>query len=90
MIPLTRVIYSIAKFCDVTGLSETAVVRAVDGGTLRTVRIGHRRLILAQQPRIPPQRAVGYQPASNREPAPLICYFPKASNIEQMQLSACG
>jgi hypothetical protein len=51
--PLTRVTCSIAEFCDLTGLSETAVARSMKDGPLLTVRIGHRRLIPAQQPRIP-------------------------------------
>lgn len=48
--PLTPVTYSISEFCDVTGLSRAAVLRSMDDGTLRTVKIGNRRLILAQQP----------------------------------------
>ena len=48
--PLTPVTYSISGFCDMTGLSRTAVLRSMDDGTLRTVKIGNRRLILDQQP----------------------------------------
>ena len=36
-----------------TGLSRVAVLRLMDDGTLHTVKIGNRRLILAQQPHMP-------------------------------------
>ena len=52
IIPLTRATYSIAEFCDKTGLSEARVMRLMDAGTLRAVKVGSRRLILAEQPRM--------------------------------------
>ena len=48
IVPLARATYSIAEFCDMTGLSKTKVVRLIDDGILRTVKLGHRRLILAK------------------------------------------
>ncbi|WP_291686804.1 hypothetical protein [Bradyrhizobium sp.] len=62
---MTRVTYLIEEFCDLTGLSETAVARSMKDGTLRTVRIGHRRLVLAHQPRMP-HSAVGKYPTQAR------------------------
>ncbi len=53
IIPLGRATYSIAEFCDMTGLSRVAVLRSMDDGALHTVKIGNRRLILAQQPHMP-------------------------------------
>jgi hypothetical protein len=50
IVPLTRVTCSIAEFCDITGMGKAAVLRPVDDGSLRIVKIGTRRLILA--PRI--------------------------------------
>ena len=47
-VPLTRATYTIREFCDKTGLSEAAVLRSIDDGSLRVVKIGIRRLILAQ------------------------------------------
>jgi hypothetical protein len=38
--PLRRVTYSISEFRDMTGLSAVAVLRSIDDGTLRTVKIG--------------------------------------------------
>lgn len=66
IIPLTRVTYSIAEFCDLTGLSQAAVLRSTDDGTLRTVRIGNRRPFLAQQPRTP---RIGPSDSSRRKGA---------------------
>jgi excisionase family DNA binding protein len=48
--PLTRVTYSIPEYCDITGLSRDAVLRLMDDGSLRTVTLGTRRLILVRQP----------------------------------------
>lgn len=53
IVPLSRATYTIREFCDKTGLSEAAVLRSMDDGSLRVVKIGIRRLILAQQPRTP-------------------------------------
>ncbi len=53
LIPLGRVTYSISEFCDMSGLSKVAVLRSIDDGTLCTVKIGKRRLILAQRPHLP-------------------------------------
>lgn len=51
--PLTRATYTIREFCDQTGLSEAAVLRSIDDGSLRVMKIGIRRLILARQLRTP-------------------------------------
>jgi hypothetical protein len=67
IIPLKRVTYSISEFCDMTGLSRVAVLRSMDDGTLRTVKIGKRRLILAQQPHTP---RTGTRPVALRSAAP--------------------
>jgi len=48
--PLSRVTYSIRKYCDITGLSLSSVLRAMDDGSLSTVKIGLRRLILMREP----------------------------------------
>jgi hypothetical protein len=48
--PLTRVTYSISQYCDITGLGLAAVMRMMDDGSLSTVKIGHRRLILMREP----------------------------------------
>jgi hypothetical protein len=47
-IPLARATYSIAEFCDMTGLSRAAVLLSMDDGSLRNVKVGNRRLILAR------------------------------------------
>ena len=47
-IPLPRATYSIAEFCDMTGLSRAAVLLSMDDGSLRNVKVGNRRLILAR------------------------------------------
>jgi hypothetical protein len=49
VVPLKRVTYSLVEFCERTGLGEKAVLRAIDAGSLRTVKVGHRQLILDQQ-----------------------------------------
>jgi excisionase family DNA binding protein len=51
IVPLRRVTYSIAEFCDMTGQSRPEVLRAIDDGSLRVVKLGTRRLILALEPR---------------------------------------
>jgi hypothetical protein len=48
--PLSAVIFTVAKYCDVTGLSEAEVARQMENGTLHTVRLGLRRLILSAKP----------------------------------------
>jgi CRP/FNR family transcriptional regulator len=53
IVPLSRATYTIKEFCDQTGLSEEDVLRSIDDGSLRVVKIGIRRLILARQPRTP-------------------------------------
>jgi hypothetical protein len=53
IVPLARAAYTIREFCDKTGLSEEEVLRSIDDGSLRVVKIGIRRLILARQPRTP-------------------------------------
>lgn len=57
--PLMRVTYSIPEYCDVTGLNRAAVLRLLDDGSLRTVTLGTRRLILVRQP-----------PSRDRNPGP--------------------
>jgi hypothetical protein len=52
-IPLARATYSIAEFCDMTGLSRSAVLLSMDDGSLRNVKVGNRRLILAQPAHMP-------------------------------------
>jgi hypothetical protein len=46
--PLSPVTFSVAKFCAITGLSRATVMRQIDDGILRTVKLGLRRLILAK------------------------------------------
>jgi CRP/FNR family transcriptional regulator, anaerobic regulatory protein len=53
IVPLARAAYTIREFCDKTGLSEEEVLRSIDDGSLRVMKIGIRRLILARQPRTP-------------------------------------
>jgi hypothetical protein len=48
IVPLTRTTYSIAEFCEKTGLSTAIVNRQIDDGILPTVKLGFRRLILAK------------------------------------------
>jgi hypothetical protein len=52
-IPLPRATYSIAEFCDMTGLSRAAVLLSMDDGSLRNVKVGNRRLILARPAHMP-------------------------------------
>jgi hypothetical protein len=47
---LTRATYSIAEFCEKTGLSRVIVARRIEDGILRTIKLGLRRLILAKKP----------------------------------------
>jgi hypothetical protein len=51
--PLTRATNTIREFCDKTGLSEAAVLRSIDDGSLRVVKLGICRLILTRQPHTP-------------------------------------
>lgn len=51
IVPLARVTYSIAEFCALNGLSREAVLKSIDDGELRIVKLGQRRLILAPRPR---------------------------------------
>jgi hypothetical protein len=48
VVPLARATYSIAEFCDMTGLSRAAVLLSMDDGSLRNVKVGNRKLILAR------------------------------------------
>jgi excisionase family DNA binding protein len=52
VVPATRFSYSIAEFCAITGLSRAAVFRSIEDGSLRAIKVGSRRLILARQPRV--------------------------------------
>ncbi len=61
--PLTRVTYSVRKYCDITGLSPAEVLRAMDDGSLSTVKIGLRRLILMREP-LPRERKQTLTPKS--------------------------
>jgi excisionase family DNA binding protein len=67
IVPLMRVAYSIAEFCDVTGLSRATVLRSIDEGALRIIKIGNRRLIVTRQPRTPDSEwnIVGCRPGSD-------------------------
>jgi hypothetical protein len=47
--PLTRVTYSVPEHCDITGRSREEVLRLMDDGSLLTVKIGIRRLILMRE-----------------------------------------
>jgi hypothetical protein len=47
ILPLTRVTYSIEEFCATSGLSRAEVESAIDDGSLRLIKVGNRRLILA-------------------------------------------
>jgi hypothetical protein len=51
VVALTRATYSIAEFCDKTGHDRATVLRHMKDGTLRILKIGHRRLIIALQAR---------------------------------------
>jgi len=48
--PLTRITYSVSKYCDITGLSRETVLRLMEDGSLATVKIGFRRLVLMREP----------------------------------------
>ena len=48
--PLTRVTYYVPEYCDITGLSPASVLRLMDDGSLATVKIGIRRLVLMREP----------------------------------------
>ena len=50
IVPLARITYSIAQFCEKTGLSREAVLKSIDDGRLRIMKLGKRRLILAGPP----------------------------------------
>jgi excisionase family DNA binding protein len=50
IVPMARSTYSISEFCEKSGLSRVDVLRLINDGTLRVVKLGHRRLILAQHP----------------------------------------
>ncbi len=45
-----RATRSIEEFCEKTGQTKAEVLRLIDDGTLRTVRLGYRRLILTKMP----------------------------------------
>ena len=45
-----RATRSIEEFCEKTGQTKAEVQRLIDNGTLRTVRLGYRRLILTKMP----------------------------------------
>jgi excisionase family DNA binding protein len=45
-----RSTYSIEEFCEKTGQTRAVVLRLINDGTLRTVRLGYRRLILTKMP----------------------------------------
>jgi excisionase family DNA binding protein len=45
---LTRVTYTIAEFCEMTGIGRATLLRSIEDGSLLTVRFGTRRLILAR------------------------------------------
>jgi len=45
---LTRVTYTIVEFCEMTGIGRATLLRSIEDGSLRTVRVGTRRLILAR------------------------------------------
>jgi excisionase family DNA binding protein len=49
VVELSRTTYTIAEFCEMTGLSRAVVLRSIDNGSLRAVKVGSRRLILAGQ-----------------------------------------
>jgi excisionase family DNA binding protein len=52
IVPLTRATYSIAEFCEKTGLSRAIVTRQIHAGILRIIKLGSRRLILAKQSQV--------------------------------------
>jgi excisionase family DNA binding protein len=68
IVELTRVTYTIAEFCEMTGLNRAAVLRDIDKGSLRVVKVGARRLILAPQVTRPGMRVSG--PLTNTGTAP--------------------
>ena len=45
-----RATFSIGEFCEKTGQTRAVVLRLINDGTLRTVRIGYRRLVLTKMP----------------------------------------
>ena len=47
---LARTASSIEEFCNNSGQTQAEVLRFVNDGTLRTVRLGYRRLILTKMP----------------------------------------
>jgi excisionase family DNA binding protein len=50
IVELKRVTYTIAEFSEMTGISRVTVLRLINSGLLRVVRLGNRRLILATKP----------------------------------------
>jgi excisionase family DNA binding protein len=44
IVELTRVTYTIAEFCEMTGIGRATLLRSIEDGSLRTVRVGTRRL----------------------------------------------
>jgi excisionase family DNA binding protein len=46
------VTYSIAEYCELTGLNKATVLSSIDDDRLRLVKLGKRRLILAPPPAV--------------------------------------
>ena len=40
---------AVAEYCELNGVSTEAVLRSIDEGLLRAVKVGHRRLVIAGQ-----------------------------------------
>ena len=49
-VELKPVTYTIAEFSEMTGIRRVRVLRLINSGLLRVVRLGNRRLILATKP----------------------------------------
>ena len=50
IVELKPVTYTIGEFSEMTGISRVTVLRLINSGSLRVVRLGNRRLILATKP----------------------------------------
>jgi excisionase family DNA binding protein len=50
IVELKPVTYTIAEFSEMTGISRVTVLRLMNSSSLRVVRLGNRRLILATKP----------------------------------------
>lgn len=63
---MTRQVLTVREGAEVTGLSDTALRKAIKRGQIRSVRIGRRILL----PRIPLERLLAGEASKKDEPIP--------------------